>query len=350
MAKHLAILLSFLFPLAACGNLGPDRVAQGRVDYASATAESAKQQALLNVIRLRYGDNVSFFRLGQVVSGYTLATEGRADLSLYTEDWSVGEVLGLGAVRRFEDRPTITYEPVIGPEFTRSMLSPLPPGDLFLMLAAGFPADLVLGLVVQSVEGLPNGFSGGVPLDQAIQFAELVRLLDRARGAGLLSVRRDDVEQGVVVLELRDGDNPSSQEVVERLRELLGGGEGTLRVVYGTDPGSPRELAVQTRSPMDVLAAIGSRIEVPDAHVTSGRTPATIGDPAGVGPVTQVRIRSSELRPLRAYASVSYGGRWFWIDEEDYSSKRAFTFLLLLLTSVESASPTRPPLVIIPTG
>ena len=54
------------------------------------------------------------------------------------------------------------------------------------------------------------------------------------------------------------------------------------------------------------------------------------------------------LPPQTAFTSVRYADHWFWIDDEDYSSKRAFTFLLLLSALVESAGDGRAPLVTIP--
>ena len=54
--------------------------------------------------------------------------------------------------------------------------------------------------------------------------------------------------------------------------------------------------------------------------------------------------------PQTAFASVRYADHWFWIDDEDYPSKRAFTFLLLLSALVESAGDGQAPLVTIPTG
>jgi hypothetical protein len=101
---------------------------------------------------------------------------------------------------------------------------------------------------------------------------------------------------------------------------------------------------------MEVLATLGSRVLVPRNHVAAGRTLATVEDPAGVAPVAQVRIFSSMLPPKTAFTSVRYADHWFWIDDEDYSSKRAFTFLLLLSALVESAGDGRAPLVTIPTG
>ena len=48
---------------------------------------------------------------------------------------------------------------------------------------------------------------------------------------------------------------------------------------------------------------------------------------------------------------MRYADHWFWIDEEDYPSKRAFRFLLLLLALVERAGDQQQaPLLTIPTG
>ena len=75
-------------------------------------------------------------------------------------NWQLDDDLSLGALLHYEDRPTITYDPMSGVELAHSMLNPFPPGELFLMLAAGYPADLVLGIMARSVEGLPNGSAG----------------------------------------------------------------------------------------------------------------------------------------------------------------------------------------------
>ena len=352
MPKRLALVLPLVGLLTSCGSFGPATVAHDRLAYARVTADSAKEQTLLNVVRLRYGDHVSFFRVGQVVSGYTLMGEGRIAADMLMPNWQLEDDLSLGALLHYEDRPTITYDPLTGAELAHSMLNPFPPGELFLMLAAGYPADLVLGIMTRSVEGLPNGLPGGVPADGAARFDELVALIARAQAAGLIGAKRESGEQGQVVLLLRE-DEFSAQDVITRIRALLGltAGVSAPRIVYGTGPGAPNEIVVQTRSMMEVLATLGSRILVPESDVAAGRTPDTAVDPAGVAPVAQVRIHSSNLPLRNAFASVRYAGHWFWIDEEDYPSKRAFSFLLLLLALVERAGDQQQaPLLTIPTG
>jgi hypothetical protein len=349
---RLILVLLIALLLAACGSLGPATVATDRLAYARVTADSAKQQTLLNIVRLRYGDYVSFFHVGQVVSGYTLMGEGRVGANVFTRNWSLGDDLSLGALLHFEDRPTITYNPVTGSELAHSMLNPFPPGELFLMLAAGYPADLVLGIMVRSVEGLPNALQGGVPAEGAGRFSQFVELITRAQVAGLIGAKRDGGGQGPVVLVLREGEDAAAMGVIDRLRALLGLTVEVpeARIVYGTGPGPADELVLQTRSIIDVLVALGARILVPEDHVAAGRTPATAVDPAGVAPVAQVRIRSSLVPPQNTFASVRYADRWYWIDEGDYPSKRAFSFLLFLSAVVESAGERQAPLLTIPTG
>ena len=163
---------------------------------------------------------------------------------------------------------------------------------------------------------------------------------------------RDGDGQGPVVLVLREGEDAAARGVIDRLRALLGlTAEVTeARIVYGTGPGPADEIVVQTRSIIDVLGTLGARILVPEDHVAAGRTPATAVGPAGVAPVAQVRIRSSLVPPQNAFASVRYADRWYWIDEDDYPSKRAFSFLLFLSAVVESAGERQAPLLTIPTG
>lgn len=40
-----------------------------------------------------------------------------------------------------------------------------------------------------------------------------------------------------------------------------------------------------------------------------------------------VRIHSGAAPPSGSFASVPYQGTWYWIDDGDYASKRAFTTL-----------------------
>ena len=69
-------------------------------------------------------------------------------------------------------------------------------------------------------------------------------------------------------------------------------------------------------------------------------------------------IRSADDRPWRsirdgsypgaAHAKTRYNGRWFWIDNADLESKRAFVLLLTLLTLTDRGENDQEPLLTIP--
>ena len=66
----------------------------------------------------------------------------------------------LGAQGQYTDRPTITYAPLAGERFARSLMTPIPPAALLSMIQAGNPVDFVLRLGVHVVNGIDNRFGG----------------------------------------------------------------------------------------------------------------------------------------------------------------------------------------------
>ena len=126
--------------LAACSSIGPATVSRDRLDYAAALAEAAKRETLLNIVKLRYADALSLITVSQLVAGYTL--EGRVDLrsDFFRNTWNFSDDLAFGVGGTFSDRPTATYAPIRGDDFARLMLTPIPPSELFAMLATRAPA------------------------------------------------------------------------------------------------------------------------------------------------------------------------------------------------------------------
>ena len=123
------------------------------------------------------------------------------------------------------------------------------------------------------------------------------------------------------------------------------------RVTYGVVPASETEIAFLTRSILEVLTDLSSRIDVPEAHVADHRVaPTPEADLGPEGPVPDlIRITTSTERPSEtAFASAPYQGYWFSIDNRDLRSKRLFTFLMFLFTFVETPGGAAAPILTIP--
>jgi hypothetical protein len=124
------------------------------------------------------------------------------------------------------------------------------------------------------------------------------------------------------------------------------------RIVYGSVPADDKELAILSRSILEILVDISSFIEVPAAHVAERRVSATAEpERAPSGPVRPlIRILSSSERPADAFMAVPYQGHWFWIDDRDIPSKRLFAFLMFIFTLVETGGKESPTVITIPTN
>jgi hypothetical protein len=111
--------------IAGCASIGPGTVTRDRFDYTGAVGESWKSQMLLNRVKLRYGDTPVFLDVGQIVSGYTVQGTFSALGSVFSTSGVVPGVpnssVTLGAQGQYTDRPTITYTPLAGERFARSL-------------------------------------------------------------------------------------------------------------------------------------------------------------------------------------------------------------------------------------
>jgi len=360
--RGLPTLLLVLTLLGGTGcTIGPSTMTRDRFDYTAAVAESWKSQMLLNLVKLRYSDTPVFLDVGQIVSGYTVQSSFTATGNVFSTSGPVPGVpnssLGLGAQGQFTDRPTITYAPLMGERFARSLMTPVPPAAILSLVQAGYPIDLTLRVTVHTLNGIRNRFGGGAarqrPADPA--FYELLARLRRIQDSGAIGMRvqragRDEA----VLLTLRGKVDPSIDADTLMVRQLLGldpqGGE--FRVVYGAVAANDKELAMLTRSILDILIDMASFITVPEAHVQERRVLPTADPEAGPGgPIPPlVRIQSSAEKPGDAFVAVPYRGHWYWIDDRDLPSKALFSFLMFLFTLVETGDKGAPPVVTIRAG
>ena len=124
------------------------------------------------------------------------------------------------------------------------------------------------------------------------------------------------------------------------------------KVVYGSLANDDREMAIQSRSMMEILGELAAYIDVPDAHVAEqSATPAMVEEAAIAADIPPlIRVKSGSEEPDDAFASVRYRDHWFWIEHQDLKSKRVFSFLMFLFSLADSGTPRRAPVVTIPVG
>jgi hypothetical protein len=348
------VLLTALIALllAGCRGIGPKTVARDRYDYSSAISESWKRQTLLNIVKLRYLDPPIFVDVGQIVAGYTLETGVSVGGSVSAPR---DNTLSLGASGKFTDRPTITYTPLTGNQFVKALMTPLSPESVFFMIQSGWPADGVLMAAAASVNGLKNqetSLSGvNPPEPEFLRVLELLRNLQRS-GVVSFRVKQDAQKQQTSILTFRASDAPETALAEGReLRQLLrlDPDATEFALVFGGTAANGKELAVLTRSILHIMSTMAAQVEVPAKEIAEGRAAPGFSPAAeaATGP-RLVRIHCSPGKPADAAVAVAYRGHWFWIDDRDLKSKRAFTFMLMLFTLADTGGKENLPLITIP--
>jgi hypothetical protein len=345
--------------LAGCSSIGPASVPRDRIDYVGAMADSWKQQTLLNIVRLRYADTPTFMDVSSVIASYAfignLNAAANVNVGVPSNSTTLPDaVASIGGGGTYLDRPTVSYTPLSGDKFTKSLLRPIPPSAIFSLIAAGYPADFMLQVTVRALNGVYNrSNSGGSARPADPEFYRLLDALRRIQLSESFSLRvehRGSEDAGLVVFAGRR--SPEVQQDLDYVRSILNlkseGGDVVL--TYGALQRSGNELAVLSRSMLEILNELAARIEVPAEHVAEGRTFANValGPDVPARDLPVVRIHSGAAPPENGFAAVRYQDTWYWIDDRDYDSKHAFTFLLLFFALAETGVQAQAPVLTLP--
>ncbi len=351
------IQVGLIVALSGCGGVGPRSVSRDRFDYTTAISDSWKSQMLVNMVKMRYGDAPTFLDVASVINQYSI--ESQVDLRLgWVHHFSpnLANTQSAGAAARYIDRPTITYSPLTGEKFARSLMTPIPPAAILSLIQANYPVDLVLRLCVHSINGVRNRFGGGARARSADpEFYALIERLRSLQASGVVGLRVQKTNaQEATLMTLRGKVDEATEADTLAVRTLLGLDPKAqeFSVVYASVPRDDRELAILSRSILEVIIDLASYIDVPEVHVAEKRVnPTLIEEGSADRPLSPlIRVHSCPHEPADAFVAVPYKGYWFWIDDRDLASKRMFSFLMFIFTLVETGGKEGAPIVTIPAG
>ena len=275
-----------LLGLIGCTSIGPPTLRRDRLDYADAMADASKRETLMNIVKLRYGDTPSMVTVNQLVAGYTL--EGRVDLGSGLPHQHL-RPLGRRQLRHRRDlqrSPDGHLHADQGRRFRPGHAEP-DSAERAVRDARGRerPADLTLGLGVQSINGLSN-WTADARGDHArrCRFAEVLELLGELRSDGVLGFRFDTQTGPRTVYLLLEG--PEGQPLDPRARRLLEllGLDPDLRsfpIRFGFGEGRAAEIRIYTRSLIEIPRnSRGPGRGAGEGDVAAGAGPT----PPGTGP------------------------------------------------------------------
>ena len=244
----------------------------------------------------------------------------------------------------------------MGDKFARSLMSPVPPPAILSLMQAGYPVDLVFRLLVQEINGVRNRFGGEARARSADpEFYSLIEKMRQIQSSGAIGMRftRKEKEEATFMV-MRGERDPAIEALSAEVRKILGLDPHAkeFNVVYGAVSRDDKEIAILTRSILEVIIDISADIEVPAAHVEEKRvSPTHVEEAVKDGRILPlVRIHSSSKKPDDAFVSIPYRDSHFWIDDRDLVSKKIFSFLMFVFTLVETGEKGTAPIVTVPTN
>jgi len=344
--------------VVACTNIGPKTIPRDRFDYNEAISASWKEQTLLNIVKTRYADMPLFVEVASVVSGYSLETSVSAGVSQSSNNLLEDDTVALGGNSKFTDRPTITYAPITGSQFNKSFMTPIPPRAVLFLIQSGWAVDTIFPLTVDSINGMRSQVLGGTlkrtGTEDYYRTIELLGRLQKSGATGMQIMKNDASKDTPILLFYKEALSSEGKSDLKAVSELLGlkSDLESAIVKYGYLASGDDEIAMLTRSMLQLISFLAMYVDVPPEHIASGRTiETTATDDHDVGDLHRIlRIHSNQEKPESAFVSVRYRDYWYWIEDGDFQSKRIFTFVMILFSLTESGTNAGLPLVTIPAG
>jgi hypothetical protein len=325
------VLFAWTAMLAGCP-AGPTAMRANRTLYNEAVQETSNEQLLLNIVRLRYREPMSFLEVSAINTNYKFDASGTLSATdPLHEHPRLGGIAGgsrFGSLTgTYGEDPTFSYVPVQGEQFAKRVIGDIDVNTLAMLLRGGWHVDLFLRIAVERIGELANDPLAVPAKGETVSSYDKFRRLGRLwrdlqnRGDLALSFRPEDEEvvldhihadqvtptavlaaqhdgyrflrqadgsyqmlkSGplVVFVEARYADANEATEAEGLLggsipRDDAGGGRWVSRVRLrrfgGLQPASAptSDVPVQVRSFVNVLFYLAQGVQVPEDHVKSG--------------------------------------------------------------------------------
>lgn len=356
-----------LLVLSGCTSFGARNVASDRFDYNEAINQSNSQQMLLNIVRLRYMEMPNFVTVSSVITSYEY--DGRIGLSAASNaNISNKDIVTGTANLGYKEKPTITYAPLSGHDFSIRLLKNIPVDGIFSLGHAGFPIDLIMAMGLNRINEVKNMGFGGVPTPGEIEadrqfikesedlsrFNRVIKLLLILVDKGVLEARRIK-KDGNEYTQLRfvTYTSPVYKKLVDELKTILDldPNVNVFRLTDRTTGRDKDEITIQSRSLLAIMMFLARGVFVPEEEEKAKKV-IVLPDSAkeNILAHASLKIYSQKEPPADPFIAVKYRDHWFYIDRTDTTSKRAFSTLLVIYQIQAPSTGTQAPLLTLPAG
>lgn len=374
MGITLAVVLS--------GCSGSKQLSDGHMAYNEAVRLASDQEVLLNIVRLRYQDSVEFLATTSINSTISFSVE--LSTGLGNSDGSSNNAIGLNA--KYSDTPTFSFSPQRGSAVAKRLNNPVDISTLVFLASVSRDTHHIFRLLVTWMNGLENE-SGSVDP----QFLKSISTLTHMQYDGdALMAYVDDVQvvspeiprekvstsemltalnSGLNIREVKDGTAIAFTRTMEQARLIVekdAKNRDGLLADLNLDPSrnsypiigfvgekdeiGNAELHVRTRSVLHAMAFLSQGVTVPPEQLAAGlaisTTPHGSTDPAFMNDI--FRVWHSSEKPEHASAMVRHRGYWFYIKDNDETTRRTFFLITHALRFILEQGSQKTPVLTLP--
>lgn len=338
------ICIALVAALGACASQRTTApIARDTLAYSNAISHAQQQQLLLNIVRLRYQDPVSFVEVQTLTTEDTRTRGARLATAIGLDTGSFDEVLSGDAFQQNSESPTAVYNVLRGGAYAQQLLHPVAPESIFLLSQSGWSVERLMLCCVARMGDLENARAASGPTPEQLPdnriFREFARRMRQLQVSGdlLVQVLNDAGEADArIVITWHagsdEGDALAQMFESHRVAAHFSRGKRHYTAELATRSARRGDAPVRGRSLLGMLAALSQTVDVPPEHAalvthtssartSSPRAPCSPGAPWDAVIGDYFAVNWSAAPPSSAAVSVPYRGYWFYIDDTCRSAK-----------------------------
>ncbi len=352
----LLVCFSLSVVMHGCSSLGDAQLRGIRTAYNVSVQGGDNEELLLNLVRLRYNEAPTFLRVGSITSSMALDLGGEVGAN-FNQGALLYQLIPRWVFQprvfgNFSQTPTTTYKPLKGEQYMKDLLAEIELDRLWYLLNSGWKADLLLGILVKSLDDFPVPAVQD-PIEEADRYfydryfkmLHYLSKLQARRGVEFFYTERTQEQPAQILLELRLKNMTEIEEIGTLFTKEIPytqTGNGmyivTIALVHkehsritSSVHNNTYIVPVKLRSFLEVLSLLSWSVDIPEVDIRSG-----IAVPPAKGTILLASLTPGVISVKcdyvegDVYIAANYKGNRFYVADNDLSSKKVFAFLGVL--------------------
>ena len=252
-------------------------ITQDTLTYSNEVATAEQRQLLLNIVKLRYNDPVSFVEIQTLTTEDFSGRGGSLASAIGLDDGPFTEVLAGEAGLQRSETPTAVYNVLRGGAYAQQLLQPVAPESIFLLSQSGWSVERLMLCCVARIGDVDNARAAAGPTPETLPdntaFRGLARLMRRLQLSGdlLVQVMNDDEDKAARVVITWHSGSEDGEALARLFKEHDAAADFTVEdglysAELATRSTRKGDSPLRGRSVLGMMAALSHAVDIPPGH------------------------------------------------------------------------------------